>query len=804
MSNEVPAPRTDSGEIPTDVAILQHKYAELKKRFSSLIDASRRINGTLDINIVLNEVLESARSLTGARFGVLLTNDESGGVRQIFTSGMTSEDRSSIENAPTRAGLLEYLNETQEPVRLSNIASHPESVVFSESLPQMKTFLGMQIRHGEEHVGNFFLTEKEDGQEFTEEDEETMVLLVPQSATAISNANRYENERRSRADLEALLDISPIAVAVFDAKTGQMVSYNPEFKRLAGDQLTMDTEWEEALPLWSFRHADGREIPISELPMNRVFLFGETVRAEDIVVYLPDGRTIPTLVSAAPIYSEQGDLIAGMVAVQDMTSMADLERVRTQFLGLVSEDLRMPLATIKGSVAALSEVAGAQAQDESHQLLRIIDQQTDLMRSQVNSLVELTYIETGKLSISPEAADIPDLLNEAKEEFVRGHQGVKIEADAPVGLPQVMADKQRIGQVLNNLLYSVARHTTDLSSIKVSASQIDIYVAISVSANSGVMADGEPQQLVRRMLGSQLQDIRKAAGGESLALAMCKGIVEAHGGRMHVENEETGSGLSISFTIPVAEEREENPDLSGLQPLERDAFSATDELRVLVAMDDPRARGTVRQTLSRAGFIPITGNELDTVDRTIEDEKPHLLLLDLSSNRVSGFQLLQRLSNDYDVPIIVLSGQGDEENIVRAFDMGADDYIVKPFSPTELVARIKASLRKQASGRRSEFSESYQWGEVAIDYAGHTVTVAGSPVHLTATEYHLLVELSTKAGRVVSQDELLQQVWGPEYSGESQLLRSYVKSLRQKLGDNARSPSYIFTEHGIGYRMQKP
>ena len=807
MAHQVSAPRTESGGGPDEASLLRRQNAELKKRLSRLIDASRRISGSLDTDTVLEEVIGSARSLTGARYGVLLTYDEHGGVRDVFTSGMTPEERQSLESSPTGQGLLGYLNEIEDPLRLADIASHPKSVGFPENHPPMKTFLGMQIRQRGGHVGNIFLTEKEADQEFTEEDEETIVMLASQAGTAISNARIHEQELRARADLEALVNIAPVGVAVFDAKTGAMVSYNPEIKRLLTDHSMVETPWEEIFPLLSFYRLDGREIPLSELPLNRVFLFGETVRAEEIVVKMPDGTTLPSLVNGAPIYSEQGEIVAAMIAVQDMTPLVDAERVRTEFLGQVSEELRLPLTTIKGSVAALSDIASSGSQAELNHLVKIIDQQTDLMRSQVNSIVELTYIETGTLMVSPEATDIKSLVDEAIREFQRSHSGINISSDIPSGLPHVMADQRRMGQVLNNLLYSAARHSSELSRIEVTAAQIDIYVSVSVSAKcDGTTIEGA-SPLLERILGSQIEEVGKSSKGESLALALCKGIVEAHGGRMRVVHEDHPGGMTVTFTVLAAEDliEEQTQDTPQyVHTLEGNGSQPTEKTRILVAIDDPRVLGIVRRTLSLEAYTTIVANDYEDVDELAETEKPHLVLLDLSGRNVRGFQLTQHISSAYGVPVIVLSGQGDDEDIERSFEAGADDYIVKPFSPMELVARIKASLRKRTSSRLSESSNGYQWGNVAIDYNGRVVTVAGQPVHMTATEYDLLVELSSKAGRVVTQDEILRRVWGPEYSGESQLLRSYVKSLRQKLGDNARTPTYIFTEHGIGYRMQKP
>ena len=803
MLKEVDVPCTCSREMGEEVENLQQELADQRDRFSRLIHATSRISHSLDSKVVLGEVIESACVLTGARYGVLLTYNESGGVRDVFTCGMTPEEIDSIEYTPRGTGLLGYLNRTREPVRISNIASHPECVRFPENHPPMKSFLGMQIRHNGEHVGNIFLTEKEAGEDFTEEDEEAIVMFVSLAATAISNARRYEREFRARTDLETLFSISPVGVAVIDAMTGEVLSHNPEIQRLFCDEDTPEGPLNEHLARMTFRRFDGREIPPDEFVLNRVFQFGEKARAEEVVAELPSGRVIPTLVNAAPVYSEEGELVSAMVAVQDMTPIMDMERVRAEFLGMVSEELRMPLTTIKGSVAALSQVVSDLDETEPQQLVRIIDQQADLMRSQVNSLVELTDIKTGNLLISPESAEISDLVYEATRDFLKLHAGTEIEIDLSKDLPRVIADRQRIGQVLNNLFFIVARHTHGSSAVKVTISQVDVYLIVSVSPVVRGASPHDPSSLLKRAKGTHGDEIGKAAGGEQLALTMCRGIVEAHGGRMRVESDPSGGSIAVSFTIPAADEMASVIQNGSAHP-ENCVPQSTENARILVSVDDPRLMGTIRRVLSRAEYIPVEGHNSSRIELDIEDQNPRLILLDLTSHKTAGLQLTQRLSSEYGLPVIVLSGEGDDNDIEQAFAMGAEDYIVKPFSPTELVARIRAAIRKRSSFSRASSPGSYQCGKVAVDYTGRTVTVSGELVHMTATEYNLLVELSSKAGRVVSQDELLQRVWGPEYLGEPQLLRSYVKSLRQKLGDSARSPSYIFTEHGIGYRMQKP
>ena len=797
--------RYQNGTNGDEIRKLEADVTSLRDRLSKLSEATLRLSEDHDLDSVLEGAVDNARALTGAQYGVLLVYGESGDVTGVVASGITQNQIDQLAFQPSGFGLLGYLNEVRGPLRLADISTHPRSVGFPENHPPMKTFLGMQIRNRGQHVGNIFLTEKQGGQEFTLEDEETLVMFASQVAQAISYSRRYEEVQRAKADLETLFNITPVGVAVFDTKTGKIISYNQEILRLFGDQNFVEAPWEENLSRMSFWRLDGREISLPELPMARVCLFGETIRAEELVIQMPDGRSVPVLVNGAPIYSEQGEILAAMFTVQDMTSLADMERIRAEFLGLVSEELRMPLTAIRGSVAALSDIFSVSGRAESKQLLRIIDQQSDLMRGQVNSLVELTQISMGTLSISQEVAAVSDLLNQAIKEFYRAHAGSKIEIDVADGLPKVLVDKQRLGQVLNNLLFSVDRHTPDLSSIKVSASLMDIYVAISVSTeNVSTYSIEDSQLLVQKMLGSQAEGVRKVAGGESLALAMCKGIVEAHGGRMRVENDDQVGAMTITFTIPVTDEvKEEVIPVASSDPEPVDT-PQRDMARILLAIDDPRALATARQAVSQAGYTPIYANDVGDLDRLLEAEKPNLLLLDLSSHGGGGFRTMRRLSDDYDIPIVVLSNQGNEENIGRAFDMGADDYLVRPFSPTELVARIKSSLRKRGHQRRVSAGSAYVSGAVSMDYEARTLTVSGSQVQLTATEYKLLYELSSNSGRVLTQDELLHRVWGAEYTGEPQLLRSYVKSLRQKLGDSARNPSYIFTEHGIGYRMAKP
>ena len=191
-------------------------------RLSRMAEACLRIASNLDIDAVLQGVIDGARSLTRARYGALVSFNDSGGIRDLVTSGMTPEERRRMAALPKGLGLLGHLNEVPRPLRLSDIAGHPSAVGFPKNHPPMKTFLGAPIRHLGEPVGNIYLTEKEGGREFTSEDEDTLVLFAAQASMAIANARIHAEQRKARADLEALINVSPVGVLVFDAKTGDL------------------------------------------------------------------------------------------------------------------------------------------------------------------------------------------------------------------------------------------------------------------------------------------------------------------------------------------------------------------------------------------------------------------------------------------------------------------------------------------------------------------------------------------------------------------------------------------------------
>ena len=390
---------------------MRREIATLRGRLSRLSEASLRITENLDHDAVLQGVIDGARLLTDARYGPLVAFDVAGDIETLITSGITPEERGRLGDLPKGLGLLQYLNKIEEPLRLVDIATHPRSVGFPKGHPTMRTFLGTPVRHQGERLGNIYLTEKEGGWDFTPEDEETLVMFASQAAVVIANARRYAEEHRAKADLEALINTSPVGVLVFDAKTGDLVSLNEETRRIVRGLHAPGHRMDQLLSVMTFRRPDGREIPPQELPVAQAARSGETVRAEEIVIELADGQTVTTVISATPVRSAAGEIVSVIATIQDMTPLEDLERLRAEFLGMVSHELRTPLTTIKGSAATLLTASSTLSPAEMGEFFRIIDEQADHMRVLISDLLDVTRIEAGTLSITPEPTDVAALIN---------------------------------------------------------------------------------------------------------------------------------------------------------------------------------------------------------------------------------------------------------------------------------------------------------------------------------------------------------------------------------------------------------
>ena len=330
----------------------------LKERLSRLSQASRRINESLDFDQVLQGALDSARSLTGARHGVMALLDDDGAPQEFLSSGLSGEESEQVWLMPEGLRIFQTLTGISEPLRVPDLTEHVRGLGFTDfttppAVGPAYRFMAAPLFHRGVRVGHVFVGDREDGEEFTQEDEETLVMFASQVALVIANARAYREERQTRADLETLVNTSPVGVVVFDARTGMPESVNREARRLVEGLLDQGQRSDDLLDMVTCVRGDGSQVSLRDISLAEVLGSGETVRAEEVTLRVPDGRSVSVLVNASPIHAEDGRVASFIVTLQDMAPLEEQERLRAEFLAMVSHELRTPLATVKGSTTSL-------------------------------------------------------------------------------------------------------------------------------------------------------------------------------------------------------------------------------------------------------------------------------------------------------------------------------------------------------------------------------------------------------------------------------------------------------------------
>lgn len=223
--------------------------------------------------------------------------------------------------------------------------------------------------------------------------------------------------------------------------------------------------------------------------------------------------------------------------------------------------------------------------------------------------------------------------------------------------------------------------------------------------------------------------------------------------------------------------------------------------KILIVEDEFSISNFMKTVLEGDGYIVEVATCAAQARTALEKTEFNVLLLDLGLPDADGLDLLRELRQQHRLPVIVVSARTEEKEKVAALDSGADDYITKPFGSPELLARIRAALRRASPVQNTAV---FTTGDLTIDYDRHRVTLAGQPVHLTANEYRLVELLSRSAGKVLTYDRISEAMWGDAAGGNSQLLRVNMANIRRKLEQNPAEPQYILTEIGVGYRMREP
>lgn len=228
------------------------------------------------------------------------------------------------------------------------------------------------------------------------------------------------------------------------------------------------------------------------------------------------------------------------------------------------------------------------------------------------------------------------------------------------------------------------------------------------------------------------------------------------------------------------------------------------EPRILIVDDEPRYIKLLRYNLESVGYQVAVAEDGEGALLSVASQPPDLVILDIRLPDMDGFEVCRRLREFSSVPVIMLTAKGEEQDKIRGLQLGADDYVTKPFSAPELLARVEAVLRRSRLAELPTTQPAFTHGDLVINFSTCQVMLQGKEVHLTPTEYRLLHCLAINAGKVVTHEDLLTQVWGPEYREEFEGLRMFISRLRHKIEEDPQQPGYILNRPGIGYFMTLP
>ncbi len=229
---------------------------------------------------------------------------------------------------------------------------------------------------------------------------------------------------------------------------------------------------------------------------------------------------------------------------------------------------------------------------------------------------------------------------------------------------------------------------------------------------------------------------------------------------------------------------------------------SADDPRILVVEDEPESRDLLRNCLTDNGYQLLEAETTQEAIAQAMTRLPDVVIIDFDLSAGDGQDLIQQIRQWSQLPIIVLSARGQESDKVQVLDLGADDYLTKPYVIGELLARVRVALRHAAQRKPGRSRATYSVGDLHVDLVQRRLYVAGREVHLSPTEFRVLATLVHHAGKVVTHRQLLSEVWGPDRAQETPYLRVYMAALRQKIEADSSQPSHILTEHGIGYRLK--
>jgi PAS domain S-box-containing protein len=516
---------------------------------------------------------------------------------------------------------------------------------------------------------------------------------------------------------------------------------------------------------------------------------------------LQNEKPITLEVTFFPVRDEDDLPLGWGGLVQDVSILRDQISWKLELLSILAHDIRTPLATLKGHATALLANYQVWGREMVTEFLEAINRGVDELVHQVDQSLALTRVETGRLGLHPEVINPERVIRQSLERAAGILENTRIELDLPDVIPDVRIDPARVEEVLTNLLENAVRYNPVHQPLIIRVEPAANIVQFSVIDHGPGVPEAKQTQIFEKFASDDT-----AEKGTGLGLYISQKIVEAHGGRIWVESPPPSSGQGAIFVFTL-------PRMPGISPeklpskSEQPAHPAAPEngIRVLIVEDEPEMQALLRTLLVEDGYlVEIAPTGPDALD-IVQTSPPDVILLDWVLPGISGLSVCRNLRRWSDVPIMMVTSKTSQEELVAALDAGADDYVLKPFVGSEILARIRALLRRGDSWSLETPSDRFSANGLVIDFETRQVWLRGEQVGLTPTEYNLLAYMARHPRMVLTYHQLIASIW----EGRSEVTRHglfvHISRLRKKIEQDPDKPHFIVTRWGVGYMfLPKP
>lgn len=601
----------------------------------------------------------------------------------------------------------------------------------------------------------------------------------------------------------------------------EQVAYsNPSAERLLGMSLSEMLEQ----PLFDVRqqllslaaHPTG-----ARAELDRLWLHPQEEQTAELA--LTDAAVRWLRVHSFPVCDQPDNLLGRGFLLDDITLERSSLQSRSETLALAASELKTPLAIIKGCATTLLSNSLRWEPAALREMLQMIDMQADRLHDVLNTLLDVWRLDAGVQQLRYSEVRFSEMLEQLVERWRKNAPRHTFILRLPDNALSIQCDALRIEQTINQLLNNAVIYSQVGTSITIRLESSATALRLSVTDQGKGIAPENLERIFHRFY--RVQQNEDSPYGSGLGLAAARATIEAHGGMLSVESSGIGHGSTFYFTLPFvpaasmmsSRQSAALPVTSSIElttpggPLPRTgelrgAYSSglSPSWKVVVVENDPRMARYLRAHLEEQRYqVQVVSHGLQFL-RQLDLKEPDLILLASNTSDISGGEILQRLREFSHIPVLMLCDDGDEDEHLRYLDTGADDFVVKPFSIKELLARVRVLLRRRAANEPVAAGETlFTTGELLIDFAQHQVSIEGQPVQLSRTEYKLLTVLAQNVGRVMTHELLLERVWGSEYNREVDFIWVYISRLRRKIEVDPRHPRYILTIPDVGYKLVK-